>query len=149
VKTRLAVLVLALSSLLGLEALAHAEPLAVVACAPGYPGSAVEAQPTLDAFAAAVASASGLGRSDLSAAYYESEAPGLERLGRSDAAFALVPLPFFLKHEKALKLVAQAQASPQGGEATETWSLVTGKGRLTGAAGLVACNGQSGTVDPA
>jgi hypothetical protein len=86
--------------------------------------------------AAAVASASGLGRGDLSAVYYESEASGLERLGHPDAAFALVPLPFFLKHEKALRLVARAQASPQGGEATETWSLVTGKGRLTGAAGL-------------
>ena len=133
-KKRLAAL--ALAPLLGLASFVHGEPLTIVACAPGYPGSTVEAQPTLDAFAVALASASGLGRSELLAVYFENEAPGLERLARPDAAFALVPLPFFLKHEKALKLVAHAQASPQGGEATETWSLVAGKGKLAGAAGL-------------
>ena len=133
-KNRLAFL--ALSSLLGPVPLARADSLTIVACAPGYPGSTIEAQPTLDAFAAAVASVSGLGRGEILAAYFENEAAGLERLARPDAAFALVPLPFFLKHEKALKLVAHAQALPQGGEATETWSLVAGKGRLAGAAAL-------------
>ncbi|HVQ28394.1 MAG TPA: hypothetical protein VMV21_02370 [Vicinamibacteria bacterium] len=92
-KTRLAVLVLAPWSLLGWGARAQAEPLAVVACAPGYAGSPVEAQPTLDALAAAVASASGLGRGDLSAVYYENEAPGLERLGHPMPPSLSFPCP--------------------------------------------------------
>jgi hypothetical protein len=121
---------------LGLVARVRAETLAIVACAPGYPGSTSEAQPTLDAFAVAVANVSGLGRGALSAVYYESEAPGVERLGQPDAAFALVPLPFFLKHETALKLVASVQAVPQGGASTEVWSLVAGKGRVSGPAAL-------------
>jgi hypothetical protein len=133
-KKRLAALLGAL--VLGLASHGRTETLAIVACAPGYPGSTSEAQPALDAFAAAVANVSGLGRGALSAAYYESEAPGVERLRQADAAYALVPLPFFLKHETDLKLVASVQAVPQGGAATEVWSLVAGKGRLSGAAAL-------------
>ena len=108
-----------------------------MACAPGYPGSTVEAQPDPRRLCGRRGQRLGP-RTQASSrpSYYESEAPGLERLARPDAAFALVPLPFFLKHEKALKLVAQAQASPQGGEATETWSLVAGKGRLAASRGL-------------
>lgn len=122
--------------LLALGGTGAADPPAIVACAPGYPGSTAEAQPTFDAFAAAVSGAAGLGRGGLTGVYHESEAAGLERLSRPDAAFALVPLSFFLKHENALGLVSRAQAVPQGGEANETWSLVAGKGRLLGAAGL-------------
>jgi hypothetical protein len=58
------------------------------------------------------------------------------RLEAGGAAYALVPLPFFLKHEKALRLAARAQAVPQGGHASEVWSLVAGKGRVRAAAAL-------------
>lgn len=108
----------------------------IVVCAPGYPGSTLEAQPTLAAFAAVLGGAAGLGRGGLSAVYHETEEPGVSELGRPEATFALVPLCFFLKHEKALGLVARAQAVPQGGAANEVWSLVAGKGRVTGAAAL-------------
>jgi hypothetical protein len=120
----------------GAPSVGAAEAPTIVACAPGYPGSTVEAQPTLDLFAAAVATAAGLGKGGLRAVYYETEAPGVAHLERADAAFALVPLPFFLKHEKALGLEPRAQAVPEGGEANEVWSLLAGKGRLAGAQGL-------------
>jgi len=108
-----------------------AEPVAFVVCAPGYPGSTAEAQPVMDALAAALADATGWGRGRVTAEYYEDEARGLERLARADAAFALVPLAFFLKHEAALQLAAEAQVVAEGGRAEETWSLVAGKGRVS------------------
>ena len=107
-----------------------AEPPTVVACAPGYPGSTKEAQPTMDAFAAALGERAALGRGGLAAVYHEVEAAGVTRLGKPDAAFALVPLSFFLAHEKELGLHALAQAVRKGGEAGESWSLVAGKGML-------------------
>ncbi len=113
-----------------------AEPVTLVACAPGYPGSTDEAQPRMDAFAKALAAATGAPEGSIRAEYHETEAAGVERLGRSDAAFALVPLPFFLKHEEKLRLVARAQAVMQGGAASEAWSLVAGKGRVSSAAAL-------------
>ena len=112
------------------------EPMAFVACAPGYPGSTAEAQPVMDGFAAALAEATGWGRDLVRAEYHEDEARGLERLARADAGFALVPLPFFLKHETRLKLVAQAQAVAEGGRSEETWALVAAKGKVTGPAAL-------------
>jgi uncharacterized protein (DUF697 family) len=108
----------------------------LVVCAPGYPGSTQEAQPTMDAFAAAVAAATGWPSGELAAAYFETEAGGVERLQRGDAALALVPLTFFLKHAGALKLVPRLQAVQIGGEAAERWSLVAGKGKVSGSASL-------------
>ncbi len=123
--------------LLAFRALAAAEePMTFVACAPGYPGSTAEAQPVMDAFAAALAEATGWGPGSVRAEYHEDEGRGLERLARADAGFALVPLPFFLKHEVPLKLVAQAQAVAEGGRARETWALVAAKGKVTGPAAL-------------
>ena len=111
-----------------------AEPLTFVACAPGYPGSTAEAQPRMDAFASALGATAG--SVSLRAEYHETEETGVQRLGRPDAAFALVPLPFFLKYEAKLRLTARAQAVMQGGTASEAWSLVAGKGRLSSAAAL-------------
>jgi hypothetical protein len=111
-------------------------PATLVVCAPGYLGSTAEAQPAMDALAAAVAAASGLRPADLKAVYFESERAGLDRLGGPDAALALVPLPFWLKHGGALKLDPQLQAVQQGGDAAESWSLVAPKGAVTGPAGL-------------
>jgi hypothetical protein len=111
-------------------------PLAFVACAPGYPGSTSEAQGVMDAFAAALAEAAGFARGGIAAEYHEDEARGLERLSRKDAAFALSPLPFFLKHQAALRLDARVLAVAEGGRVEETWSLVAGKGRVAGPAAL-------------
>jgi len=115
----------------GAPALAGGEPITFVACAPGFPGSTAEAQSRMDAFAAAVAQAVA-GKPDFRAEYYETEEPGTARLGRPDAALALVTLPFFLKYETRLGLVARGQAVMQGAAASETWSLVAGKGRVSG-----------------
>lgn len=113
-----------------------AGPPTVVVCAPGYPGSTTEAQPTMDAFAAALGERALLGRAGLAAVYHEAEGAGLSRLGKPDATFALVPLSFFLAHEKEPGLHALAQAVRKGGEAGESWSLVAGKGLLARPASL-------------
>src|SRR5262245_47968634 len=62
----------------------------LVVCAPGYPGTTGQAQPTMDALAAAVGRAAGLEEGTLGAVYHESLAGGLARLEQKDAAFALV-----------------------------------------------------------
>jgi hypothetical protein len=107
---------------------------AVVFCAPGSPGTTEEAQGTMDAFAAAVAARAGL---PVAAAYAAGEDAGVARLRQPDAAVALVSLPFFLKHERALALrAAGLQPVLQGGEATERWSLVARRGRVASAGAL-------------
>ena len=113
------------------------EATALVVCAPGYPGSTAEAESVMGAFAEAVAAAAGLPRGTISAEYHETEAGGLERLARPDAGLLFAPLPFFLAHEGDLRLVARAQAVMQGGEASEVYSLVAGKGKASGPASLV------------
>jgi hypothetical protein len=77
----------------------------------GVTGSPTEAQPVMDSFAFAVAEAAGWGRGRVTVVYHEDELRGVARLAQPDASFALVPLPFFLKHEARLKLVAQVQAA--------------------------------------
>ena len=109
----------------------------MVACAPGYPGSTAEAQPSMDAFAAALARAAGWAPDALGAIYESSEKDGLERLARPDAAVALVPLPFFLKHGRALKLTARLQVEQASG-LTDTWALVARKGRVASPGALAA-----------
>ena len=99
----------------------------LVVCAPGSPGSPAEARPAMDALARSLVGAGHLPAGSLTAAYEESEAGGLRRLAKEDAALLLAPLPFFLDHEQELKLVARLSAVPQGGEALERWTLVAGK----------------------
>ena len=127
---------LAAACALAAPALAAATPLTLVVCAPGYPGTTAEAQPALDAFAAAAAGAAGWEKGRLAAVYHETEKGGLERIRKPDAAFALVPLPFLLEHGSALKLAPRLAAVQKGGEATEVWSLVAKKGRVAGPASL-------------
>jgi hypothetical protein len=119
-----------------LAALAVAEPVVLVACAPGYPGNTAEAQPAMDALASALASGAGLPPGSISAVYHESESAGLERLARPDAALAMVTLPFYLQHAAALKLQARLDAVQKGGKQGEVWSLVAKKGRVTSPASL-------------
>ncbi len=109
---------------------------ALVACAPGYPGSTAEAQPAMDAFAAALSRAAGWPAGRLSAAYHETEQGGLRRLAAPDAALALVPLPFLLEHGEELKLAPRLQVQSRGGELTEVWSFVARRGRVASPAAL-------------
>jgi hypothetical protein len=102
----------------------------VVFCAPGYPGTSAEAQGAMDAFAAALAGAAGLPAGSLAANYQETEKGGLARLEKADAAVAMMPLAFFLVHEKDLRLTARLQAVPKGRGALERWTLVAKKGRV-------------------
>ncbi len=114
-----------------------AEPrTTLVFCSPGSPGTTEEAQGSMDAFAAATAAKAGLPATALGATYAPSEEVGVARLRVPDASLAMVSLPFFLKHEKDLGLRAELQAVVQGGGATERWSLVARKGRVTSPAGL-------------
>lgn len=108
----------------------------LVACAPGYPGSTAQAQPTMDEFAVMVADAAGWNRDTLTAEYHEREEAGVERLRAEATDLALVPLPFFLEHEQSLQLSPVLQVVQQGGESTETWSLVAASGHVTAPADL-------------
>lgn len=107
----------------------------IVVCAPGYPGSTEQAQPAMDAFAAAAASAAGWNAGTLRAVYDETEEKGLSRLSEKDAAFALVTLPFFLAHGDELKCAPRLQAVQSSGP-DETWSLVAKKGAISKPADL-------------
>ncbi len=113
-----------------------AEPVAFVAVAPGYPGTTAEAQASMDAFAKALAAQAGLPAGSITAAYFEKEQAGAERLQKPDAAFGMVSLPFFLEHADALKLEPRLAPSQKGTGPTETWALVAKKGRVTGPASL-------------
>ncbi|HET9599529.1 MAG TPA: hypothetical protein VFP65_28400 [Anaeromyxobacteraceae bacterium] len=107
----------------------------LVVCSPGSPGTTAEAQPTMDAFAAALSRKAGVAP-PLGAVYEASEDAGVKRLRAPDAALALVSLPFFLKHEKELGLEARLQAVAKGRPPLEVWTLVARKGRVTGPAAL-------------
>lgn len=113
-----------------------ADRVELVTCAPGYPGNTAEAQPAMDALAAAVARVAGWPAGSVTAVYLPTEKEGLERLSHHDAAAAIVTLPFFLKHSRALGLVARLQVETRGAGLTERWSLAAAKGRITGPASL-------------
>jgi hypothetical protein len=110
-------------------------PLAIVVCAPGFPGSTAQARPTMDLFARAVARAADLDEGRVTAVYYETEAPGLAAMAKPGVAFALVPLPFFLKHGPDLRLEARLAVTRDSGT-SEIWSLAAKKGRVTSPASL-------------
>jgi hypothetical protein len=116
--------------------LAADAPATIVVCAPGSPGTTQEAQRAMDAFARAVATRAGLPPASLAATYLPGEDAGVARLRERDASLALVSLPFFLAHEKALGLRAELQPVRAGGAATERWSLVARKGAVAGPAAL-------------
>ena len=103
-------------------------PVTVVACAPGYPGSTAEAQPSMDAFATALTKAAGWASGQVVASYASTEKDGLARL--AEAGIALVPLPFFVKHAAGLHLTARLVVEQKGLGPTETWTLVAKKGRV-------------------
>jgi hypothetical protein len=109
-----------------------AEPPAttLVACAPGYPGTTAEAQPSMDAFAAALARTAGWPPARLSATYLPTEKEGQSRLAATGAAVALVPLPFLLQHRASLRLSPRLAVEQKGLGPAEAWTLVAKKGRV-------------------
>ena len=123
-------------ALAGAGVVAAAPASTLVFCAPGSPGTTEEAQGAMDTFAAATATGAGLPAGAPAATYAASEEAGLARLRARDAAVAFVSLPFFLKHEKALGLRAELQAVVQDGAASERWSLVARKGRVSAPSAL-------------
>jgi hypothetical protein len=108
----------------------------LVFCAPGYPGGAGDAQPFLDAFAAAAAQAAQWPAGSLLAAYEDTEAGALAKLANPDAALAFVPFPFFVEHAANLKLTPLLQADVTGVGVQERWTLVAKKGAVNGPASM-------------
>ena len=108
----------------------------VVFCAPGYPGTTAEAQPAMDAFAAALASASGRPPAAVTAVYHETESGGLAALAAKETTLAIVPWPFFVKHGATLGLEPRLTLVPKGSPAPERWTLVAGVGRIAKPADL-------------
>lgn len=105
-------------------------PRALVFCAPGFPGTTEEAQPHMDEIAGALAELVGWPKEQIRATYYPQEQAGLTRFADSDVVLALVPLPFFLQHEAALKLTPRLAIVLQGQDAVQSWTLVAKKGAL-------------------
>lgn len=103
----------------------------IVVCSPGSPGTTDEAQPTMDAFAAAVSKAA---NANLVAVYDPSDEGGAKRL--ANAGIGVVSLPFFLEHEKELGLHARLVAVQKGRPALDRWGLVAKKGRAGNPAAL-------------
>src|SRR5438552_16239831 len=107
----------------------------LVVCAPGSPGSTAEAQPAMDALAQSLERAAPPSTGEVAAAYEETEAGCLRRLADKKAAVLLATLPFYLAHEKELGLVPHLSGLPQGGEALQRGTLVSGEGRAAARGG--------------
>jgi hypothetical protein len=123
-----------LVAVIGLAAVAVADatkPQLLVICSPGSPGTTEEAQPRMNAFGAALSSATG---STISVVYEPTDAGGVKRIEQT--GLAIVSLPFFLEHEKDLGLHARLEVVQQGRPAHERWALVAQKGRVSGANAL-------------
>lgn len=112
---------------------AAADParLTLVICSPGSPGTTEEAQPRMDALAAAVTAKAG---TPVEAVYEPSDGAGASHL--KSAGAGLVSLPFFLKHEQELGLHARLQAVAKGRPTLDRWALVGAKGRIKSAGDL-------------
>lgn len=107
----------------------------LVACAPGYPGTTAQAQPTMDRFAAAAAKEAGWKQGSLGGVYHETLEGGVERLTAPDAVLALVTLPFYLETADRLGLKPRLQVVQESG-ADQIWCLVAKTGALTAPAAL-------------
>lgn len=109
--------------------------LGVVVCAPGFPGTTEEAQPTMDRFADAVVRAAGWTDASLTAAYHPTAAAGRAHLQESTSVLAVVPFSFYWMYRGELDLRPVLQVARDQG-ATETWSLIAHRGRITRPADL-------------
>jgi len=121
---------------LALASPVRADGLALVVCAPGYPGSTAEAQPAMDGLAAAITAEAGWDGAAVRAVYFETEEGGLSSLQSPEVALTLVTLPFFLEHRAEFDLRPQLVAVPSDREPLEPWSLVAGAGLVKAPADL-------------
>jgi hypothetical protein len=96
----------------------------LVFCAPGYPGGAGDAQPLVNQFASAAATAAGWPAGSLAAVYDPTEEGGLAKLMQADSVLAFVPYPFFVEHAAQLHLTALVQADVTDLGAQQRWTLV-------------------------
>jgi len=119
-----------------MSALIAAAAVTLVFCAPGYPGEPGDAQPYVDEFARAAAAAAGWPAGYLAAVYDPTEAGGIEKLARPDAALAFVPYPFFVEHAARLHLAALVDADVTDTGPRQHWTLIAKRGRVSGAASL-------------
>lgn len=119
-----------------MSTLLAASLVTLVFCAPGYPGGAGDAQPLVDKFAGAAATAAGWPSGSLAAVYDPTEEGGLAKLKQADAALAFVPYPFFVKYAKQLHLAPLAQADMTDIGPQQRWTLVAKTGRITGPASM-------------
>ena len=108
----------------------------MVFCAPGYPGGSGDAQPFLDAFATTAAAAANWPAGSLNATYDPTEAGGLDKLAKPEAALAFVPYPFFVEHAAALHLEPLVQANVTDVGVQERWTLVAKKGKVSSSASM-------------
>jgi ABC-type phosphate/phosphonate transport system substrate-binding protein len=97
----------------------------IVVCSPGSPGSTDEAQPRMNAFAAALSQKAGM---SIDAVYDPTDTGGANRI--ASAGMAIVTLPFFLEHAKDLGLHARLDIVQKGRPALDRWALVAQKGRI-------------------
>jgi hypothetical protein len=107
----------------------------VVVCAPGYPGSTEEAQPTLDDLARALERAAGEDGRPFGAIYHPTVEGGVAALADPQAGFLLAPLPFYLEQRERFALGPLLQVVPIAGP-TEIWSMVARRGAVDGPASL-------------
>jgi hypothetical protein len=124
--------------LLTLVCLGLAMPLRadrLVLCAPGYPGTTEEAQPTMDAFAAAVLESAEDPTGSLEAVYTNDESRCGELLSEPSTILALVTAPYLFKHREGQGLRPVGRVLPAGAGETaspDPWSLVAKKGAIQG-----------------
>jgi hypothetical protein len=104
----------------------------LVFVAPGYPGGAGDAQPYVDQFAKAAATAAGWDLGSLAAVYDPTEQGGLAKLNSQDAVLTFVPYAFYVQHAAALRLKPLAQADVAGVGTQERWALVGKSGATVG-----------------
>lgn len=105
------------------------DPTTLVVCAPGFPSNTVEAQPTMDELAGALARGAGWEAGQVRAAYYPNLEDGLAALREERAGWGLVPLPFYLEFRDQLELRPALQVT-RDPEASEVWSLVAARGAI-------------------
>ncbi|HEV8201177.1 MAG TPA: hypothetical protein VGS03_14245, partial [Candidatus Polarisedimenticolia bacterium] len=120
----------------------------LVFCSPGSPGDTAQAGPTMEQLARTLEKTGGLPAGSVSAAYYESEAPGLAALRAAGTLLAAVPIPFFVAHEKELGLDPRLSIVAASGE-PERFSLVAKKGSIAKPADLAGweITGTTGYAD--
>jgi ABC-type phosphate/phosphonate transport system substrate-binding protein len=112
-----------------------AQQITLVACAPGYPGTTDDAQPTMDELARGVTRAAGWNDERVAAVYHPTVEGGLEALSAERAGLALAPLPFYLEQRERLGLEPLLSVAQTAGTA-EVWSVVAKRGTVAGPGAL-------------